>query len=68
MSANPMSELRRAAKKQGIRIKVASNGHLDVTSADGKVTIQIAATPSKRGMLNCISRMRREVDFVWKGH
>jgi hypothetical protein len=69
--ASWMSEVKRAAKKQGITIEPAggkTNGHLKVTSADNLVTIEIAATPTRRGMLNCISRMRREVGFVWKGH
>jgi hypothetical protein len=66
--AREMNKVIREARKQGITAEKAQNGHWELTSADGKKSIQVAATPVGRGLLNCISRMRRELGFVWRGH
>jgi hypothetical protein len=63
-----MNKVIREARKQGMTAVKVQNGHWQVTAADGKRSIQVASTPVGRGLLNIIARMRRELDFVWRGH
>lgn len=62
-----LKEIRKAAEKQGWRVKDLKSGHLMFLAPDGINKVTVAGTPSDHHALgNELSRLRR-YGFKWKG-